>query len=93
LIIAPAVVGKHFTRDRKIAFQLPFIGIADCFIVYKEAQEMNKKPITVVLRQDTQEALKEMAQSESRPVAQMARVIIERAINAHNSINNEKKGE
>lgn len=38
-----------------------------------------KKPITVVLTEETHEKLVRMAQKESRPVAQMARVIIERA--------------
>lgn len=42
---------------------------------------MNKKhPITVVLTDDTWKALAKMAEKESRPVAQMARVIIEKAV-------------
>jgi predicted DNA-binding protein len=40
-----------------------------------------KHPITVVLKKETHGKLKEMAKYESRPVAQMARVIIERAVN------------
>jgi predicted DNA-binding protein len=39
-----------------------------------------KKPITVVLTEETHKELKEMAKKESRPVAQMARVLIERAV-------------
>jgi len=41
---------------------------------------MKKHPITVVLKEDTHKALKKRAEEESRPVAQMARVIIERAL-------------
>jgi len=41
---------------------------------------MKKHPITVVLKEDTHEALKRKAEKESRPIAQMARVIIEKAI-------------
>ena len=42
---------------------------------------MDKKhPITIVLTKETHTALKEMAENESRPVAQMARVIIEKAV-------------
>ena len=39
-----------------------------------------KHPITIVLTKKDHTALKEMAEEESRPVAQMARVIIERAV-------------
>ena len=39
-----------------------------------------KRPITIVLTKETYEVLKEMAKEESRPVAQMARVIIEKAV-------------
>jgi len=38
---------------------------------------MKKHPITIVLKEDTHKALKKRAEAESRPVAQMARVIIE----------------
>jgi len=38
---------------------------------------MKKHPITIVLTEDTHKALKKRAEAESRPVAQMARVIIE----------------
>ena len=41
---------------------------------------MKKHPITVVLKEDTHEALKRKAEKESRPIAQMVRVIIEQAI-------------
>jgi len=39
-----------------------------------------KHPMTIVLTKETHEALAKMAEKESRPVAQMARVIIERAV-------------
>jgi len=39
---------------------------------------MKKHPITIVLKEDTHKALQKRAEKESRPVAQMARVIIER---------------
>jgi len=39
-----------------------------------------KKPITIVLTEETHKELKERAKKESRPVAQMARVIIEREL-------------
>ena len=39
-----------------------------------------KHPITIVLTKETHAKLKEMAEEESRPVAQMARVIIEKAV-------------
>lgn len=39
-----------------------------------------KRPITIVLTEETHAALLEMAKKESRPVAQMARVIIERVV-------------
>ena len=38
---------------------------------------MKKHPITIVLKEDTHKALQKRAEKESRPVAQMARVIIE----------------
>lgn len=42
---------------------------------------MNKKhPITIVLTEETWKALVKLAEKESRPVAQMARVLIERAV-------------
>ena len=41
---------------------------------------MKKHPITIVLTEDTHKALKKRAETESRPVAQMARVIIEKAL-------------
>ncbi|MFA5340429.1 MAG: hypothetical protein WC332_01505 [Clostridia bacterium] len=37
-----------------------------------------KKPFTIVLSIETYKALEKIAKKESRPVAQMARVIIER---------------
>jgi predicted DNA-binding protein len=40
-----------------------------------------KKPFTVVLTEETYRALAALANKESRPIAQMARVIIERAVN------------
>jgi predicted transcriptional regulator len=43
-------------------------------------QKKKKHPMTIVLTDDTHKALSEMAKQESRPVAQMARVLIERAI-------------
>ena len=39
-----------------------------------------KRPITIVLTEETHAALVKLAEKESRPVAQMARVIIERAV-------------
>ena len=39
-----------------------------------------KHPITVVLTKETHAKLKTLAKIESRPVAQMARVIIEKAV-------------
>jgi len=39
-----------------------------------------KHPITIVLAEETHAALAKMAKKESRPVAQMVRVIIERAV-------------
>ena len=44
----------------------------------------DKHPITIVLTQETYEALQEMAKEQSRPVAQMARVIIEKAVRNDN---------
>jgi len=41
---------------------------------------MEKKPITIVLTKETHAALVAMAKAESRPIAQMARVIIEKAV-------------
>ena len=41
---------------------------------------MKKHPITIVLTEDTHKALKKRAEEESRPVAQMARVIIEKKL-------------
>jgi len=41
---------------------------------------MKKHPITIVLTEDTHKALKKRAEEESRPVAQMARVIIEKEL-------------
>ena len=41
---------------------------------------MTKHPITIVLTDETHKALKKRAEEESRPVAQMARVIIEQAL-------------
>ncbi len=43
-------------------------------------REMKKHPITIVLKEDTHKALKKRAEEESRPVAQMARVIIEKEL-------------
>lgn len=40
-----------------------------------------KHPMTIVLTEETHAALVKMAEKESRPVAQMARVIVERAVN------------
>jgi hypothetical protein len=37
--------------------------------------------MTIVLTEETHAALVKMAEKESRPVAQMARVIVERAVN------------
>lgn len=48
-----------------------------------------KHPITVVLSKETHEALRKMAEKESRPIAQMARVIIEKAVDT----NTPKEGE
>jgi predicted DNA-binding protein len=39
-----------------------------------------KKPITIVLTEETHASLVKLAEKESRPVAQMARVLIERAV-------------
>jgi len=39
-----------------------------------------KHPMTIVLTEETYKALVKMAEKESRPVAQMARVLIERAV-------------
>jgi predicted DNA-binding protein len=39
-----------------------------------------KHPITVVLTEETHKKLIEMAKQESRPVAQMARVLIEKSV-------------
>jgi len=41
---------------------------------------VKKHPITVVLDKETHEKLVKMAKQEIRPTAQMARVIIERAV-------------
>ena len=41
---------------------------------------VKKHPITIVLEKTTHEKLAKMANQESRPIAQMARVIIERAV-------------
>ena len=41
---------------------------------------MKKHPITIVLTDETHKALKKRAEEESRPVAQMARVIIEKEL-------------
>jgi len=45
---------------------------------------MKKHPITIVLKEDTHKALKKRAEAESRPVAQMARVIIEKELKGEN---------
>ncbi len=39
-----------------------------------------KRPITIVLTEEVHAALVKMAEKESRPVAQMARVLIEKAV-------------
>lgn len=39
-----------------------------------------KRPITIVLTEETHAALVKMAKKESRPTAQMARVIIEKVV-------------
>lgn len=39
-----------------------------------------KHPITIVLTKETHASLKKMAEKERRPVAQMARIIIERTV-------------
>ena len=44
---------------------------------------MKKHPITIVLTEETHLKLKEMSAKESRPVAQMVRVIIEQAVSAY----------
>ena len=44
----------------------------------REGNPMKKHPITIVLTEETHKALKKRAEEESRPVAQMARVIIEK---------------
>lgn len=41
---------------------------------------MKKHPITIVLSEETYKDLARQAEKESRPIAQMARVIIERAV-------------
>jgi hypothetical protein len=46
----------------------------------REGKMEKKKPFTIVLAEADHKALVEMAKKESRPVAQMARVIIERAV-------------
>ncbi len=43
-----------------------------------------KHPLTVVLTKKTHTALAKIAKKESRPVAQMARVLIERAVEDDN---------
>ena len=48
-------------------------------------REMKKHPITIVLKEDTHKALKKRAEEESRPVAQMARVIIEKELKGDKS--------
>ena len=48
--------------------------------VTKKGNTMKKHPITIVLTEDTHKALKKRAEEESRPVAQMARVIIEKEL-------------
>lgn len=44
---------------------------------------MGKKAFTVTLQDETYLELVEMAKEESRPPAQMARVIIEKAVKSH----------
>jgi len=47
----------------------------------EDSVNMKKKhPITIVLTEETHAALVKMAEKESRPVAQMARVLIEKAV-------------
>lgn len=43
-------------------------------------QKNKKHPMTIVLTEETHKELVVMAKKESRPVAQMARVIIEREL-------------
>jgi len=43
-----------------------------------------KHPMTIVLTEETHAALVKMAKKEKRPVAQMARVIIEKAVGGEN---------
>lgn len=43
-------------------------------------KKSDKKPFTIILNQEDYDKLTELAEKESRPRAQMARVIIERAL-------------
>ena len=53
--------------------------------VTEKGNTMKKHPITIVLKEETHEALKKRAEAESRPVAQMARVIIEKELKGDKS--------
>jgi predicted transcriptional regulator len=46
----------------------------------KKEKPVEKKPFTIVLDQDNYDKLTKLAEKESRPRAQMARVLIERAL-------------
>lgn len=46
----------------------------------KYDKKSDKKPFTIILNQEDYDKLTELAEKESRPRAQMARVIIERAL-------------
>jgi predicted DNA-binding protein len=46
----------------------------------KYAKPQKKKAFTVILTAETHRALAALANKESRPIAQMARVLIERAV-------------
>lgn len=54
---------------------------------------MIKKQITAILDEPTYTALADRAREERRPIAQMVRVIIERAIAGNNNTNSTMKGE
>lgn len=43
-------------------------------------QNKKKHPMTIVLTEEIYNSLVKLAEKESRPVAQMARVLIERAV-------------
>ena len=54
--------------------------------------KVQKHPITVVLTQDTYDGLKYFAGLEKRPVAQLARVVLEMSVNEWEAEEKVKEG-